>query len=107
MKVDIIRAWKDSRYRGSLSSEEQAMLPENPVGQLELTDDELKAVSGGQALTGGGVNSLAVGCASQQGTCQSLQGSACISQGGNCTSQGGNCRSQSGYSCNTTYGGYC
>ena len=37
----IIRAWKDPEYRLNLSVEEQALLPENPAGAIELTDDEL------------------------------------------------------------------
>ena len=48
MKFDIVRAWKDETYRASLSSEEQAMLPENPAGTLELSDAELGAVHGAQ-----------------------------------------------------------
>ena len=42
----IIRAWEDPEYRKSLSEEERAMLPENPVGQIELTEDELTEVMG-------------------------------------------------------------
>ena len=44
---DIIRAWKDARYRSSLSAEEQALLPENPAGSIELDEEELDAVIGG------------------------------------------------------------
>ena len=40
-QVDIIRAWKDPTYRRSLSVVELAALPENPAGQVELTDEEL------------------------------------------------------------------
>ena len=47
MKIDIIRAWKDEGYRWSLSEEERHTLPENPVGELELTDADLEAVMGG------------------------------------------------------------
>ena len=43
---NIVRAWKDAAYRESLSAQEQAMLPENPAGGLELTDAELEAVYG-------------------------------------------------------------
>ena len=42
----IVRAWKDETYRQSLSTEEQAMLPANPVGEIELTDAQLAAVYG-------------------------------------------------------------
>ena len=44
---NIVRAWKDEAYRQSLSTEEQAMLPANPAGEIELTDIELEAISGG------------------------------------------------------------
>ena len=44
----IIRAWKDPEYRLTMSEEEQAQLPENPAGAIELTDDELDMATGGQ-----------------------------------------------------------
>lgn len=44
MNSNIVRAWKDEFYRESLSDEERAQLPENPVGELELTDAELGSV---------------------------------------------------------------
>jgi mersacidin/lichenicidin family type 2 lantibiotic len=44
MKIDIVRAWKDSEYRNSLTAEEQASLPPNPA---ELSEDQLEHVSGG------------------------------------------------------------
>jgi mersacidin/lichenicidin family type 2 lantibiotic len=45
----IIRAWKDPKYRASLSPEEQAQLPEPPSGKplRELAEDELGVVAGG------------------------------------------------------------
>jgi mersacidin/lichenicidin family type 2 lantibiotic len=43
---NIIRAWKDEAYRQSLSAEEQAILPANPAGEIELTEAELEAISG-------------------------------------------------------------
>ena len=43
----VIRAWKDPEFRRGLSEEEQAALPENPAGAIELTDDELETVAGG------------------------------------------------------------
>ena len=52
---NIIRAWKDENYRLSLSAAEQAMLPENPVGALELSDAQLGAVSGAEASTIGSI----------------------------------------------------
>ena len=46
MEFDIVRAWKDARYRQSLTAEQQAVLPMNPAGLCELTDADLDAVQG-------------------------------------------------------------
>jgi len=46
-KLDVIRAWKDKEYRNSLSQDEQALLPENPAGRIELDSTELEEVNGG------------------------------------------------------------
>jgi mersacidin/lichenicidin family type 2 lantibiotic len=43
---DIVRMWKDEAYRQGLSTEEQALLPANPVGIIELTEVELETISG-------------------------------------------------------------
>jgi mersacidin/lichenicidin family type 2 lantibiotic len=45
----IIRAWKDPKYRASLSPEEQAKIPESPSGKpvKELDEAELGAIAGG------------------------------------------------------------
>jgi mersacidin/lichenicidin family type 2 lantibiotic len=52
MNIDkIIRAWEDPEYRKSLSEEERAKLPENPVGRFELTEDELKHIWAGAQNT--------------------------------------------------------
>lgn len=48
--VDVIRAWKDEVYRNSLSARELTALPENPVGLVELSDDDLEEVDGGTTL---------------------------------------------------------
>lgn len=47
MKFDVIRAWKDEAYRRSLSVEECSQLPENPAGEIELSEAELEAIYGG------------------------------------------------------------
>lgn len=44
---DIVRAWKDEEYYASLSPEQQANLPENPAGIIELTEAELEGIAGG------------------------------------------------------------
>jgi len=43
---DVIRAWKDAEYRESLSAEDRSLVPQNPAGLVELTDDQLKQASG-------------------------------------------------------------
>ena len=53
---NMAQAWKDETDRQSLSAEEQAMLLANPAEGFELTDEDLKAVSGaggGSAQTSG------------------------------------------------------
>jgi mersacidin/lichenicidin family type 2 lantibiotic len=45
--LDVIRAWKDEKYRLSLSEAERALLPAHPAGLLELTDAQLTDVVGG------------------------------------------------------------
>jgi len=44
--LDIVRSWKDPRYRRSLSVQQLHTLPEHPAGAATLTDQELKAASG-------------------------------------------------------------
>ncbi len=46
MEFDVVRAWKDAHYRQSLTAEQQAQLPQSPVGEFELTQAELEAISG-------------------------------------------------------------
>lgn len=51
--VDVIRAWKDRDYRNSLSQEQLAALPANPVGMISDVEAELVAGGGGHGgLTG-------------------------------------------------------
>ena len=61
-RESIIRAWKDPRYRASLSTEERAALPDCPAGRAltELHDEELAEAVGGVALTAN--NSVALPC---------------------------------------------
>ena len=61
MKFDIIRAWKDEAYRASLSTEEQALLPENPAGALEVSDAELEAIHGAANVGSNASNGCTVG----------------------------------------------
>lgn len=50
--VDVIRAWKDRGYRNSLSQEQLASLPANPVGMISDVEAELVAGGHDGALTG-------------------------------------------------------
>jgi mersacidin/lichenicidin family type 2 lantibiotic len=46
-RFNIVRAWKDAEYRRSLSEAERALLPDNPAGFIDLTDDDLDSIAGG------------------------------------------------------------
>jgi mersacidin/lichenicidin family type 2 lantibiotic len=50
--MNIIRAWKDKEYRMSLSDEELSLLPDNPAGPMELSDDLLESIVGGHGGNG-------------------------------------------------------
>ena len=65
-KVDIIRALEDPDYRSSLSPEECAMLPVNPVGEIELSEDELREVMGA-AQSGSSVGCNTKTCVTTRG----------------------------------------
>ena len=47
-KHNIIRAWKNPAYRNSLSETERAALPPNPVGAIEISDEDLGKIAGGR-----------------------------------------------------------
>ncbi len=49
--AEIIRAWRDEEYRYSLSDVQRALLPESPVGIVELSDEDLDIVAGGSHLS--------------------------------------------------------
>ncbi len=51
---DIIRAWKDEDYFDSLSEEQRSLLPDNPVGVVELSDEDMEIVTGGRYGRRGG-----------------------------------------------------
>lgn len=46
-KLDIIRAWKDELFRKSLTSDQQALLPEHPAGEMVLSEKEMASINGG------------------------------------------------------------
>lgn len=43
---DVVRSWKDPRYRRSLSLQQLEKLPNHPAGSAMLSDQELKVASG-------------------------------------------------------------
>ncbi|MEM9291056.1 MAG: mersacidin/lichenicidin family type 2 lantibiotic [Acidobacteriota bacterium] len=47
-KQDVIRAWRDPKYRRSLETEQSNQLPEHPAGKIKAIDDDvLASVTGG------------------------------------------------------------
>jgi mersacidin/lichenicidin family type 2 lantibiotic len=73
---DIIRAWKDEDYSSSLSEEQRSQLPENPVGIVELSDEDMEVVAGGLNINSFGlggcqIDSQSIVCLSAAlgGTC--------------------------------------
>lgn len=47
---DIIRAWRDREFREGLSSEEMAKLPDNPAGEILLTEEDMTFIEGGVSV---------------------------------------------------------
>jgi mersacidin/lichenicidin family type 2 lantibiotic len=47
---DIIRAWKDEDYRNSLTEDQKSQLPENPAGMIDLSDEQMTSISGGESF---------------------------------------------------------
>jgi mersacidin/lichenicidin family type 2 lantibiotic len=47
---DIVRSWKDEEFRDSLPEDERALLPESPAGLIELSDEELLGIDGGDSI---------------------------------------------------------
>lgn len=74
-KLDIIRAWKDSHYRDSLSATDLSLIPDNPAGSVSLTDCELQLVAG--AETAGNNTSGCCQSAPCCGTCGSNSSGCC------------------------------
>ena len=47
-KQDIVRAWRDPKFRRSLSAEQQAQLPSHPAEwMMSVEDDALTSITGG------------------------------------------------------------
>ncbi len=56
--LNIVRAWKDEEYFNQLSESERSLLPKNPAGVVELSDQDLVQAEGGTTFT----LSLTLGC---------------------------------------------
>ena len=50
MSKKITKAWKDEDFRMSLTDKERDLLPENPAGIVELTDEALDSLLAGGAM---------------------------------------------------------
>ncbi len=82
--LNVIRAWKDAKYRRSLSAAELAQLPENPAGLVELTDSELRK-AGGFGGGGGTLLTTAITCtATLGGCCPATTAITCTATMGGC-----------------------
>ncbi len=53
MNINIARAWKDAEYRKTLSAAELALVPENPVGAVEISEEEASDIMGMTGNCGG------------------------------------------------------
>jgi mersacidin/lichenicidin family type 2 lantibiotic len=71
----IVRAWKDSKFRASLTAEQRQMLPQNPAGELELDEAELERVDGG-------LDTMNIYCAPNSSLCTRHFG--CVPNTANC-----------------------
>jgi mersacidin/lichenicidin family type 2 lantibiotic len=85
MNLDIVRAWKDASYRASLSAEEQAMLPESPAGEYELSDVDLEFAYGARhSGSGGGGTQVILNSIATATSCIQSDAAPCITLNGNC-----------------------
>jgi mersacidin/lichenicidin family type 2 lantibiotic len=61
--LEVVRSWKDPRYRRTLSTQQLQTLPEHPAGSAMLSHHELKVASGLMDEEGGfGVLTTNFGC---------------------------------------------
>jgi mersacidin/lichenicidin family type 2 lantibiotic len=58
-----VRAWKDARYRRTLTDAERAALPPHPAGAIELSSAELETVAGA------GCSAMTRVCNTHSGSC--------------------------------------
>jgi mersacidin/lichenicidin family type 2 lantibiotic len=89
MNLDIVQAWKNDAYRASLSAEEQAMLPESPAGEYELSDADLEVVYGAHHSGSGGGTQVILNSLATAASCIQSDAAPCITLNGNCFNFGG------------------
>ncbi|MFI7120336.1 mersacidin/lichenicidin family type 2 lantibiotic [Amycolatopsis sp. NPDC049868] len=66
--MNVVRAWKDPRYRRQLSPDRD-VLPTHPSGTVSMTDRELDDIGGGSLLAGLGLGvAVTIGLCSPNGT---------------------------------------
>ena len=79
--LEVIRAWKDPRYRRGLSPAELAGLPQNPAGAVELSHSELRKAGG----FGPVLQTTAITCtATLGGCCPQTTAATCTATFGGC-----------------------
>lgn len=85
MEFDIVRAWKDRQYRQSLDARHQALLPENPVGEFELSEAMMEQIHGaaqGASMVRcqftGGYQSQCPTFGAPNGSCETSSGNSAI-----------------------------
>ena len=68
---DVIRAWKNPAYRNSLRKAERSTIPDNPAGTIEISDEDLGKVAGGEVapLTGRCTIPCSLGCPTVRAGC--------------------------------------
>jgi mersacidin/lichenicidin family type 2 lantibiotic len=57
----IVRAWRDPLFRSGLGAAEQALVPDNPAGMIELHGTALDAVAGASGVAGTGSSGTGTG----------------------------------------------
>lgn len=79
---EIARAWKDAKYRASLTDDERGELPEHPSGPIEIPDPLLDSVAGGTTGWPCGTASVLMSCSINcdtvvRGTCGAFSIGCC------------------------------
>lgn len=80
--LNVVRAWKDVRYRRGLSAAELGGMPQNPAGRVEVSHRELRKAGG---FGGGTIQTTAITCtATLGGCCPGTTAATCTATFGGC-----------------------